>query len=235
MKKPIVIILILIFVLGLLVILTLLFTRTNNSAPNQTPTPTIITQSDNTSITDSPISETPYPTPDEETKEIFDDHHLEQFPTNAPLKNAELIPLENTIPSEWQLASPDTYQANEQGRKFSPNKQSYVVVSNRTTQIFETNGDNNIRTIPFADDVAQVNAVWVNDQFVLLSEKDTSERQLDRMYLVNKDTGEKTFTLGSFPVLSRFNLTVDPKVYNNGTDVVFTDNDGQLWNLHLSY
>ena len=77
--------------------------------------------------------------------------------------------------------------------------------------------------------------LWINEQFLIMIEKDKSRQKLDRIYLIDSMTGEKQFFAGSFPITSRLDLNFEPLVETNGKNIYFKDNDGNYWLLTLSY
>ncbi|OGG20638.1 hypothetical protein A3D03_00390 [Candidatus Gottesmanbacteria bacterium RIFCSPHIGHO2_02_FULL_40_13] len=92
-----------------------------------------------------------------------------------------------------------------------------------------------LQKIEVSANISAVNFVWINEQFLIMIEKDKSRQKLDRIYLIDSMTGEKQFFAGSFPITSRLDLNFEPLVETNGKNIYFKDNDGNYWLLTLSY
>jgi len=161
------------------------------------------------------------------------EEHVIISPTSLPIKDIFLTQLQDGIPSSWIPVSSPSSLFNKDGRKFSPHQYFYALLNSKQLQIFMAEGDKKVRSIKWEKETVEVNFVWLSDKFILIIEKNTS-KNIDNLYLIDYDTGEKSFLFSSYPVPLRFDLSKNPQVYNNGKDIVLSDNEAGLWNLSLS-
>lgn len=117
--------------------------------------------------------------------------------------------------------------------KLAPGANLSAIIANGRLNI--DRGDTRLQKIEISPDLAAVNFAWINERYLIMIEKDKSFQKLDRIYLVDRETGEKQFFAGSFPIVSRLNLNFEPLVEANGKNVYFKDNDGNYWLLTLDY
>ncbi len=117
--------------------------------------------------------------------------------------------------------------------KFAPTGDLSAVIANGQLNI--DRGDTRLQKIDISPNISAVNFVWINEKYLIMIEKDKSFQKLDRIYLVDTQSGEKQFFAGSFPIVSRLNLNFEPLVETNGKNIYFKDNDGNYWLLTLEY
>ncbi len=162
-----------------------------------------------------------------------EEHFDEQLPESSPVSSAELILLEDEIPDTYEYVQPD--ERDTRNAKYSPDKE-YVAEATQSGLSIRKLSDNSSSAIfSFEENATEISFVWLQNTSLLLVEKETGDREIDKVYILNTTDKSKTFALGSFPAPTRFNLAVEPARYNNATNVVFTDNEEQKWEMSLSY
>ncbi len=162
-----------------------------------------------------------------------DEHFNEELPVASPVSSAELLLLEEDIPETYEYMQPDErYSKNS---KYSPGKDYIAEATQSGLNIRKASENTSIALFPFEENTTDVSFVWLRNTSLLLIEKETGEREIDKVYILNTTDKSKTFALGSFPVPTRLNLSVEPARYNNATKVVFTDNEEQKWEMSLTY
>lgn len=117
--------------------------------------------------------------------------------------------------------------------KRAPDGNKTGIVANGQLNIDQ--GDTRLQKIEVNPNVSATNFVWINQQYLIMIEKDKSFQKLDRIYLVDSVNGEKQFFAGSFPIVSRLDLNFEPLVEAEGKNIYFKDNDGNYWLLTLNY
>lgn len=232
MKKIIITLIVILVLLAILVTFVISRKKIENTPGSISPTSMI--EQPTIALTTSPRS-TVTPTIDPAVAAHFEEHHNEQFADNEPLEKAEMIPLDGPIPSNWVLQTAYTFTPDEQGRKFSNNRDFFAGVSGGKLIILNAADQAIIAEVAFDDTIQEVNFAWLANNNMIIIEKDNSDITIDRIYLFNIQTKEKTFILGSFPVISRFNLKIEPKVYDNGSRIIFTANDTSEWYIELTF
>lgn len=123
--------------------------------------------------------------------------------------------------------------ATEGNSKSAPTGNTTALIANGQLNI--DRGDTRLQKIEISPNISAVNFVWINEQYLIMIEKDKSFQKLDRIYLVDWERGEKQFFAGSFPIASRLNLNFEPLVEANGKNIYFKDNSGNYWLLILEY
>lgn len=117
--------------------------------------------------------------------------------------------------------------------KSAPAGNTTALIANGQLNIDRDN--TRLQKIEISPNISAVNFVWINKSYLIMIEKDKSFQKLDRIYLVDWETGEKQFFTGSFPIVSRLNLNFEPLVEANGKNIYFKDNKGNYWLLILEY
>ncbi|MBI3954800.1 hypothetical protein HY338_00020 [Candidatus Gottesmanbacteria bacterium] len=123
--------------------------------------------------------------------------------------------------------------ATDGNAKSAPAGNLTAVIANGQLNI--DRGDTRLQKIEISPNISAVNFVWINEQYLIMIEKDKSFQKLDRIYLVDADSGEKQFFAGSFPIATRLNMNFEPLVETNGKNIYFKDNGGNYWLLILEY
>lgn len=182
-------------------------------------------------------SEAPVPTlnPEEEQAEVLEniqhvvEHHEEEFSQTAVIRDAELVLLEDGIP--------DNFKKDEfiQPVATSPNGTFSAIVTDNLLTIKRTRDQSIVTSIPLGTNLESYTFTWIRDSVLVLVEKQKTDLRIDNIYLINTTNPEKLFVAGSFPAVSRFNLSVPIEIYNEGTSLVFTDNEAQKWLLFVEY
>jgi hypothetical protein len=162
-------------------------------------------------------------------------HYEEEFDKDDPLEMVELIDFSEDRKGMLNPMPEHLYQQDIDGYKKSPNKTLKSKILQGTLIIQETDTENQIQTIPITYGTKEANHAWLTENLLVLFEKDSSDTEIDRVYMIEQDTGNRTYLVGSFPVYSRFNLRTDPEIYDDGSVIVVTDNENALWKIEIEY
>lgn len=90
-------------------------------------------------------------------------------------------------------------------------------------------------TINFENKMKGANFTWLNDNYLILIEKEDDFWSVDKIYFVERGKSEKILITGSFPIKNRLNLDLNPTVNPEGNEIFFADNGGVYWKLVLIY
>lgn len=157
----------------------------------------------------------------------FDDSIL---PTDAPISFFNFIQASTFPPLGMKAVLIDKTPS---GEKFSPNKNYFARIEGTNLVIYDAKTSVKVREIKPESNILQTNFNWLTDNLLIFIEKENTNRHIDQIYIVKRDTGKKTYMLGSFPVPKRFNLAEDPFIYNNGQEIFIVDNENQYWQLSI--
>lgn len=223
-KQKTIIILAVIFLVVLIIVFILLTNMARRSGTTATnPTPSIVPTVD---LNNQSAQITLHIAAQEE-------HYDEEFPETVEITDAEIENLEEGIPANFVPVpqNPDDTPAS----KISPDGKLMARFAGNAIVVTSTDSSTEIARFNLETDIAETAYVWLRDNTILLVEKESTDLQIDKVYLLSLTTKEKQFILGSFPVASRFNLDVEPAVYNNSEAIVFTDNEGEKWLMSIEY
>ena len=118
-------------------------------------------------------------------------------------------------------------------RKYSPDGNYWAYLRDLNLTIENQAGSHvTVDVTPKSD---AVNFVWITNDLILLVEKESAFRKIDRLYSIKAESGEKNFFAGSFPIVERLKLDWEPIVFEDGRQVLFQDNGGGYWLLGLIY
>lgn len=159
-------------------------------------------------------------------------------PTGVNYESDEKQDKANFIVKNFQLlkygASLPKSVATAENSKLSPAKQyeAYIkddklVVLNNTTGIENA--------VNLSENLLDSNFVFLNDKYLLLIEKDNTFHKLDLFYIVSLESFEKQYFAGSFPIVSRLDLNIEPIVTMDGREVYLKDKSGIYWLLKLTF
>lgn len=157
---------------------------------------------------------------------------VEEMISQEKSQNQDNLIIKNFL---WKkiTGSPPENSSYLSSSKSAPTGNLSAVVANGRLNI--DRGDTRLQKIEISPNISAVNFAWINEKYLIMIEKDKSFQKLDRIYLVDTQSGEKQFFTGSFPIVSRLNLNSEPLVEANGKNIYFKDNVGSYWLLTLEY
>lgn len=125
--------------------------------------------------------------------------------------------------------------ANYAEKTINSSSGDYIAFVNNNALVIKKTHAVGETKVPFTPGVSDRQYFFLNDEMLVLIEKENTEKGVDNFYIVKIPSGEKLFFTGSFPVPSRLNLDKKVGVYEEGRTLIMADNEGKLWQLDLTY